>query len=578
MIEFFRHPLEIATSRLSEVILLFLMPFIREDVAIVAGSLLIVEHRLPQGLAFASLYAGIVASDVALFGLGRLAQRSLWVRRLIARPGMDRLGEFLRAHSVTAMVAARVLPGLIAPVYVGCGLYGVRWVVFGVTTLASAAVYLVVLLWITTQFGEGILSRVGYWSWIVALVLVTVSIGWMRTPPWGFLLRLGRSGLGGLRARGRAVFGAAASHGGMPPLKSRTIARAERIPTLIFYAPLAVQWIWLSLRYRSLSLPTVANPRIEVGGLWGESKGACLDMVSGSERRWLARYVTLTRRKGASAEEDGRNALALARENALDYPLVAKPDIGWQGYGVRRVGSEDELLEYVAAFPDDATLMLQELVNWDGEAGVFYARGADEATGRILSLTLRYFPHVTGDGTRPVRDLILEDRRASWKAGAHFGLQGAHGGLSPEELDRVPAPGEIVRLAFIGSIRVGGNYRDASEHITPALTARFDEISRSMPEFHYGRYDIRFASLDRLEAAEDFRIIEINGAGGEAISVWDPETPLRQVYARLFEHQRLLFEIGAGNRARGWKPAGPLAILNAARHQSRLVARYPPSS
>ncbi|MCF3933748.1 VTT domain-containing protein [Acuticoccus sp. M5D2P5] len=580
MFEFFRHPLEIATSRLSEVALLFAMPFVREEVAIVTGSLLVVEHRMPSWLALVSLYAGIVASDCLLFGLGRLARRSGRVRHLVARPGIERLGAFLRAHTVPAMIVSRLLPGLMSPVYIGCGLSGVRFAFFAAISFTTAAIYLLVFFWLATRFGDGVLSRIGYWSWIVAILLLVVSLGWLRTPPWGVLLRVGRSGIGGLVARGRATFGDTVSHGGMPPLRARvaSIATAERIPTLMFYAPLAVQWIWLSLRFRSASLPTIANPRIEVGGLWGESKTAYLDMVSGDARHWLAPYASLTRRLEGDAAEDGQRAVDLAHAAGLAFPLVAKPDIGWQGYGVRRIDDAEALRAYVAAFPEEATLMVQALVDWDGEAGVFYARRPGAPTSIVLSLTLRYFPHVVGDGTRPVRDLILEDRRASWKAGAHFGLQGAHGGLPRETLDRVPARGEVVRLAFIGSIRVGGHYRDASDHITPALTARFDAISRAMPDFYYGRYDIRFASLERLEAAEDFRIIEINGAGAEAINVWDPGTPLRRVYARLFAHQRLLFEIGAANRARGWRPAGPLAIARAARHQNRLVGRYPPSS
>ncbi len=447
--------------------------------------------------------------------------------------------------------------------------------------MLTAAVYLPTLLWLVTRFGDGVLSRLGYWAWILAILLLVALVGWARNPPWGVLLRVGRSGLGGLFVRQPAMAeGTEASHRGMPSLRglASRIGLAERVPQKLFYLPLATQWTWLALRHGSLTLPTLANPLIEVGGLWGESKTVCLDMVSGDQRRWLAPYVTLARKRGADAAEDGPRAVALARQAGLTYPLVAKPDIGWQGYGVRLVGSEAELLAYVAAFPEGAALMLQARVDWEGEAGVFYARLPGEETGRVDGLTFRYFPHVVGDGERSVRDLILADQRASWKAGAHLGLEHKHGGLSPEALDRVPAPGEIVRLAFIGSVRVGGLYRDAGQHITPALTARFDAISRSMPEFHYGRYDIRFASVDRLREGEDFRIIEINGAGGESISVWDPEMPLRDVYARLFAHQRLLFEIGARNRARGWKPAGPLAVLRAAWRQSRLVNRYPTSS
>ena len=368
------------------------------------------------------------------------------------------------------------------------------------------------------------------------------------------------------------------SHAGMPSLRglASRIGAAERIPPTLFYVPLAVNWLWLSLRHGGLSLPTLANPLIEVGGLWGESKSACLDMVSGDERRWLAPYVTLSRGQGDGAE-DARQAIELVRASGLSFPLAAKPDIGWQGFGVRTVASESDLRAYVANFPEGAALILQAMVDWDGEAGVFYVRHPGDARGKVISLTLRYYPYVVGDGSSTVRELIQGDERASWKAGLHLGCHKTHGGVPPETLDRIPGTGDVVRLSFIGSIRVGGLYRSADEHITPALTERFDAIARAMPEFHYGRFDIRFASLERLRQGEHFRIIEINGAGSEPISAWDPEMTLRQVYEKLLIQQRLLFEIGAQNRARGWAPPSPLAMARAAWRQTRLIRRYPPS-
>lgn len=560
-------------------LLLFALPFIREDAAIMLGGLMVVEHGLPLGITVPSLYAGIVASDVLLFGLGRVARRSSRLRRFLLRPRVERVTGWLMGHVGLAMVIARIVPGVIFPVYVGYGLLGVRLRVFAPITMLTAALYLSVLLWLVIRFGESVLSGAGYWAWILALVAVLLATSRLaQDPPWGLVLRAGRSGLSGLFRPVRSGVGSLRrSHAGMPSLRglAARIGFAERIPTLLFYAPMAAQWLFLALRFRSLSLPALVNPRIEVGGLWGESKRACLDMVSGASRDWLAPYVALTR--SADAAADGRRAIALAREAGLTFPLVAKPDIGWQGYGVRPIGSESALIDYVARFPADGTLILQQMIDWDGEAGVFYVRRPDEDQGHVVGLTLRYFPHVVGDGQRKVRDLILADDRAAWKAGQHLGLAGAHAGLSPEMLDRVPEAGEVVRLAFIGSIRVGGLYRNADDQITPALEARFDAISRSMPDFHYGRYDVRFSSMEALRAGEGFRIIEINGAGAEAISAWEPGTPLGQVYGRLLRHQRMLFEIGALNRARGFRPPGPIAILRAARQQNRLVERYPPS-
>jgi hypothetical protein len=142
----------------------------------------------------------------------------------------------------------------------------------------------------------------------------------------------------------------------------------------------------------------------------------------------------------------------------------------------------------------------------------------------------------------------------------------------------VPAAGEVVQIAFISNQRAGGLYRDAHRYITTALRDRFDGIARSMPEFHYGRFDIRFQSTEALMRGEGFAIVEINGIGGEAIDVWDPQLPVKETYRRLLAQQRLLFEIGDANRKRGFKPMGAGKFLGHLVSQSRLIRRLPPSA
>lgn len=580
----FVHFIEVDHPWTIECAALFLIPFLHEDVAIFGGSLMIVEHHLPVFLALASLYAGMVSSDFFLFGLGALARRSPWMHRILLRPWVERLGLWLSGHVARTVVLARFVPGLMFPVYVGCGLYGVSFPRFALTTMITAAVYLPIALFLISRFGEAVLSNLGYWSWFVAIGLFAVAaMNWVRSPKWQLLLRVSASGTRALLTRVGGVFEAAdyVSHRGMPALGRlpTKVAIAERIPPVLFYIPLGVQWLWLGFRHGSMSLPTLANPKIEVGGLWGESKSSYLAMVGPAERRWLADYTTFRRGRGPAAVElDARWALHAALEAGLSFPLVAKPDIGWRGFGVRLIGSADELAAYVGAYPAGETILLQRVIDYEGEAGVLYARLPGSPSGTVISLTFRYFPYVVGDGRRSIRDLILGDQRAAWKVGHHFGFEAEHVGTTVRELDRVPTQGETVRLSFIGSNRVGGLYRDAREHITPELVQRFDEISRSIPEFYYGRYDVRFASTDRFRQAEDFIIIEINGAGGESINVWDPTMPLAQVYRELFAQQRLLFDIGARNRARGYRPAGSFAVLRNQWRQHRLILRYPPSS
>jgi hypothetical protein len=144
-------------------------------------------------------------------------------------------------------------------------------------------------------------------------------------------------------------------------------------------------------------------------------------------------------------------------------------------------------------------------------------------------------------------------------------------------LSQIPAAGEIVRLALIGSIRTGALYRDGRRHITAALAERIDALAQSMPEFHFGRFDIRFRSIEAMERGE-FKVFEVNGAGSEAIHVWDPAMRLPDVYRELFRQQALLFQFGAANHSRGFQPMSVRALLRLAAYQNRLVLNYPPSS
>ena len=143
---------------------------------------------------------------------------------------------------------------------------------------------------------------------------------------------------------------------------------------------------------------------------------------------------------------------------------------------------------------------------------------------------------------------------------------------------RIPAAGEVVRLATIGSTRVGGLYRDGGACITPQLTAAVDAIARDMPDFHFGRFDVRFDTLPGLSAGRGFTIMEINGAGSEAIQAWDPDIGLVAALKVIFQKQSLLFVIGDAMRGRGVRPVGLVKLIQLNLRQNRLIARYPPSN
>ncbi|RSZ47377.1 MULTISPECIES: hypothetical protein [unclassified Variovorax] len=341
----------------------------------------------------------------------------------------------------------------------------------------------------------------------------------------------------------------------------------ERMPKWLICVPLVVQWLWLSLRYGGPTVPSAANPHLTSGGLVGEGKLEYFRGMGPLARSLTADYCAVFN-DGTATGDSLRQAMA---GSGLAFPVVAKPDLGLCGYGVRLVPDMAALLAYLAVFPSGETVVLQRYLPQEGEAGIFYARDPVSGEGRIIGLALRYFPRVTGDGRSTVAQLVAVDVRARRTARSP-----RHQCSVPP--DSVPAAGQQVRLATIGSTRVGGLYRDGAALITPELVQAIDAVARDMPDFRFGRFDVRYESLRELGAGRGFTIMEINGAGSEAIEAWDPDIGVVQGFRMVFAKQRLLFAIGSAQRKAGVKPIGLLALARLNRRQNRLVERYPPSN
>lgn len=362
------------------------------------------------------------------------------------------------------------------------------------------------------------------------------------------------------------VPGGLQSGGDVAPVCPRR-STLERMPKWVICVPLTLQWLWLALRYGSLTLPSSANPQITSGGLVGEGKLEYFEGMGPVARAATASYCAVS----THGIQSGAALRQMMRAAVLFFPLIAKPDLGLCGYGVRLLANMGELQAYLKAFPANETVVLQAYLPQEGEAGIFYARDPITDQARIIGLALRYYPRVTGDGIRTVAELIALDPRAgrALTSRMHECRQDAR---------RVPVAGEVVRIATIGSTRVGGLYRDGAACITPQLTAAVDAIARDMPEFYFGRFDVRFDSLAELSAGQGFKIMEINGAGSEAIQAWDPDTGLVAGFKTIFQKQSVLFATGDAMRRKGVRPMGVIRLIQLNQRQNRLIDRYPPSN
>ncbi len=341
------------------------------------------------------------------------------------------------------------------------------------------------------------------------------------------------------------------------------LSNLEFLPGWIVYAPVIAQWLALGLWHRDLSLPTAANPRIETGGLCGERKSEILAQAGVVPGAPVAPWITLTAGAGALAD-----ATAAMRQAALSLPLVVKPDIGCNGTGVRLARDRPALADALGAFRPGTALLLQAFVDLAGEAGIFYIRRPEDCAGRITSLTLKHAPSVIGDGASTLRALIEADPR-------HRHLVHLYAPRLAARLHSIPSAGETVPLVFAGNHCKGSIFTDGAAHITPALTARIDAIARALPDFHFGRFDVRFATLPALRRGDDFSIIEINGVGAEATHIWDRSKTLADIWRDQLRHYAAAWTIAATLRRRGARPSGLRAMYRAWLRQRRLMAGYP---
>jgi hypothetical protein len=141
--------------------------------------------------------------------------------------------------------------------------------------------------------------------------------------------------------------------------------------------------------------------------------------------------------------------------------------------------------------------------------------------------------------------------------------------------DDILAPGEVLKLVETGNHAQGCIFRDGIHLQTKALERVIDQISRKLPGFFIGRYDMRYENEEDFERGRNFQIVELNGASSEATSIYDACNSLFSAYRTLFRQWRLVFAIGARNRANGHLPSSLVTLWRNWRQYSAAALSYP---
>ena len=84
------------------------------------------------------------------------------------------------------------------------------------------------------------------------------------------------------------------------------------------YIPVVIQWLLLSLRYRSLSLPLIASPGVPLSGMVGVEKSAVFDLAGDEAREWILPWMVYE----VTEEDSEQQAMIVVTGLELAFMLI----------------------------------------------------------------------------------------------------------------------------------------------------------------------------------------------------------------------------------------------------------------
>jgi len=324
----------------------------------------------------------------------------------------------------------------------------------------------------------------------------------------------------------------------MQPLKTKAwyikLTHLEYWPSWFFYIPVWFQHVWLTIKTKNFFFFLSTNPAID-GFILSDSKYKTLQLVPDIHKPKMLFVSTK-----ASVTEVLEN---MKNEN-INFPVILKPDIGFRGLKVAKIENETMLQSAL----DDLRVdhIIQEYIEDTLEVGIFYYRYPNERRGHIPSVTIKAFLEIKGDGKHTLAELINQNPRAilqKERLAEKFN----------ETWNSVILGEKKVTLEEIGNHNRGTKFINGNDLVDDALLKVFDDLSHSMNGFYFGRFDIKVASMEALKKGDNYKILEVNGVGGEPTHIYDSNTNIIEAWKDLCFTWRVAAKIALINFEKGYE-------------------------
>jgi len=167
-------------------LVLALTTLLVEDLAIAAGVALATQGAISWGLSLGAVGGGIAVGDLGLYGLGVAATRVPWLQRRYLGAKSDWARDKIVRRLSSAVLVARVVPGLRLLTYTTCGFVRVPLLPFTAWVLLAVALWTVGLYALSVAIGQtlahtlGVPPAVAVALPIVFLALAVPLLRWAR--------------------------------------------------------------------------------------------------------------------------------------------------------------------------------------------------------------------------------------------------------------------------------------------------------------------------------------------------------------------------------------------------------------
>ncbi|MDI9319257.1 MAG: hypothetical protein QM530_02170 [Phycisphaerales bacterium] len=291
--------------------------------------------------------------------------------------------------------------------------------------------------------------------------------------------------------------------------------------------------MYLSIKAKSFFFFSAANPTIETGGMFFESKWDVFKLIP---KQYYPQTIFIV------PEQTVESIACELKTVNIHFPFIAKPDRGERGWAVKIIHSMEELEEYRKKVK--VSFLIQELVQSPLELSIFYYRHPFSQTGKITSVTLKKLLTVVGDGHSTLRELILRSDRATLQLAKLISNNAI-------DLNQVLNNQEELILVPYGNHVRGAMFLDYTHIVDEQLAKTFDTICKQIDGFYFGRFDLRCTSIEELKQGKNISILELNGSGAEPAHIYQPNFSFFKAQAVIARHYKMMYEAAMANKGRG---------------------------